>query len=484
RIIKIKKEIEAGKDFGDAAVEYSEDPLAKTNKGNLSYFTAFQMVVPFENAAFTTAVGEISEPVRSSFGYHLIKVNDIRENRGEVHVAHIMKMFPKGATPEIKAKLKTEIDSIYTELQNGADFAALAKAKSDDKRSAANGGEMPWFAAGRMIKEFAEPAFALKNKGDFTPPIETQYGFHIIKKLDSRGIASFEDSKEDIENRIKKDPLRSITSKTVFTSKLKAEYKFDENTNGILKLKGKNIGDKFENTNFELFKIDGKYYNFEEFQNYLQQEKITTGTYTSKFDKWVEYEITNLENSKLEEKYPEFRYLMQEYHDGILLFNISEEKIWNRAVEDSIGLETFYAKNRKKYLWGERFKGSVITCKNSATKEEAEKLFANKIPIDEIEDMLNSKAEMITIDEGAWEKGDKPIVDYFVWNTKKPPNFDSNLTFIRGDKIPPEPKKLNEARGSYISDYQNYLEQKWIKELHKKYKVKVNKKLLKTIESV
>lgn len=484
RIIKIKKEIEAGKDFGDAALEYSEDPSVKTNKGNLSYFTAFQMVVPFENAAFTTPVGEISEPVRSSFGYHLIKVNDIRKNRGEVHVAHIMKMFPKGATPEIKAKLKTEIDSIYIELQHGADFAALAKAKSDDKRSAENGGEMPWFAAGRMIKEFAEPAFALKNKGDFTPPIETQYGFHIIKKLDSRGIASFEDSKEDIEKRIKKDPLRSITSKTAFTNELKAEYNFSKNTNGILKLKGKNIGDEFENTNFELFKIDGKSYNFEGFQNYLQQKKITTGTYNAKFDKWIEDEITNLENSKLEEKYPEFRYLMQEYHDGILLFNISEEKIWNRAVEDSIGLEAFYAKNSKKYLWGERFKGSVITCKDSATKEEAEKLFANEIPIDEIEDMLNPKAEMITIDEGAWEKGNNPIVDYFVWNAKEPADFNSELTFIRGDKIPPEPKKLDEARGLYISDYQNYLEQKWIKELRKKYKVKINKKLLKTIESV
>ena len=239
RIIEIRKEIIAGKDFGAAAVEYSEDPSAKTNKGDLSYFSAFQMVVPFENAAFTTPVGEISEPVRSSFGYHILKVYDIRKNRGEILVAHIMKMFPKDVTPEIKAELKIEIDGIYDELLAGADFAELAKTKSGDKRSAEKGGEMPWFASGRMIKEFADAAFAIKEKGDFTKPIETKFGYHIIKKLDERGVASFEDSKADIESRIKRDPARSITSKTAFANKLKLEYNYNENSDGITILKGK-----------------------------------------------------------------------------------------------------------------------------------------------------------------------------------------------------------------------------------------------------
>jgi peptidyl-prolyl cis-trans isomerase SurA len=139
RIKTIRQEIIAGKDFNEAAFEYSEDPSAKTNKGQLGYFTAFQMVVPFENAAFSTPAGEISQPVRSSFGYHILKVHDIRDNQGEILVAHIMKMFPQDVTPEIKSHLKAQIDSIYTELKNGADFAELANAKSDDKRSAAAG---------------------------------------------------------------------------------------------------------------------------------------------------------------------------------------------------------------------------------------------------------------------------------------------------------------------------------------------------------
>jgi len=483
RIIKIRDEIIAGKDFGEAAIQYSEDPSAKSNKGNLNYFSAFQMVAPFENAAFTTPKGEISNPVKSSFGYHILLVHDIRKNRGEIKVAHIMKAFPKEASPEVKAQLKKEINTIYTELQNGADFAELAKSKSDDKNSSAKGGEMQWFTAGRMVKEFSEPAFALKNIGDYTPPVTTAYGYHIIKKIDQRGIPSFEDTKQDIENRIKNDPARSGRSKIAFINKLKQEYNYSENIEGHSIIKGKNVDAKFETANFELFKIDERSYTLEQFQNYLQKENITTGTYSSNFNNWVDYEITELENSKLEEKYPEFRYLMQEYHDGILLFNISEKKIWNYAAEDTVGLELFYQKNKKKHLWEERFKGYIVKCKDQKTREEADKLLAAEIPVSEILDQLNANEELISIEEGAWEEGIEPIVDYFVWNGSEPEDFDSELTFIRGNLVEPEPKTLDEARGLYISDYQNYLEIKWLKELRKKYKVKINKKLLKTIES-
>jgi peptidyl-prolyl cis-trans isomerase SurA len=395
-----------------------------------------------------------------------------------------MKMFPQDATPEIKSNLKAQIDSIYTELKKGADFAELAKEKSDDKRSAVQGGEMPWFTAGRMIPEFAGPAFALKNIGDFTEPVETAFGYHIIKKLNTRPVPSFEESKAMIENRIKTDPERSVTSKHVFIDKLKAEYNYVENEEGKAKLKNKNTTDSLEYNNFELFKIDNKSYTFDQFQQFITKTNAEQGPYLSHFNNWVEYEITALENSKLEEKYPDFRYLFQEYHDGILLFNISEEKIWNFAAQDSVGLEEFYNKNNKKYLWEERFKGQIITCKDEATRELADQYFAAEMPVDEITDLLNKTENAININEGAWEKGANPVVDYYAWNGPEPENLDSELTFIRGDKIPPEPKTLNEARGLYVSDYQKYLEENWIKELRKKYKITVNKKLLKTIKGV
>lgn len=484
KINEIRQEIIAGKDFNEAAVQYSEDPSAKNNKGSLGYFTAFQMVVPFENAAFNTPVGEVSEPVKSAYGYHILKVHNVRKNQGEILVAHIMKMFPQNVTPEIKSKLKAQIDSIYTELKNGADFAELARTKSDDKRSAQQGGEMPWFTSGRMIPEFANPAFALKNVGDYSEPVETAFGYHIIKKLDTKPVPSFEESKSMLEEKIKQDPERSITSKQVFVDKLKAEYNYNENLEGKAKLKDINTKDTIETGNFEIFKIDNKSYTFDMFQAFLNKTNVPAQPAMNQFNSWVEYEITALENSKLEDKYPDFRYLYREYHDGILLFNISEEKIWNFAAKDTLGLEAFYSKNSNKYLWEERFKGMIITCKDKSIRDEADKFFEAGMTPEEITDQLNKSENLITITQGAWEKGANPVVDYYIWNGPEPANFDSEVSFVRGDKIPPEPKTLNEARGLYVSDYQKYLEENWIKSLRAKYKIKVNKKLLKTVKGV
>ena len=485
KAIGVREEILAGKKFSEAAFEYSEDPSAKSNYGELGYFSAFQMVVPFEDAAFTTPVGEISQPVKTSFGYHLVKVNDIRDNRGEVRVAHIMKMFPQGASDEVKKQIKTAIDSLYQKITTGEDFAEVAKKYSEDKRSAAEGGEMPWFSAGRMVKEFADPAFALKNNGDISKPIQTDFGWHIIKKIDSRTVKPFEEIRAEIEDKIKRDPARSISSKKVFIDKLKKEYNFSEFTENIAKLKNTEVSDSTTNENLTIFSLNGKKYNAGDLKSYLSKKQITSGNLLQNLDSWVEEEITTLEDSKLEEKYDDFRYLLQEYHDGILLFNISEERIWNYAVEDSAGLEKYYAKNRNKYMWDERFKGVIVICKTPEIREEAEKYFAADMSAEEISDIINKDEKgRIIINEGAWEQGSQPVVDYFVWNGPEPAHFNEPVTFVRGDKIPPEPKTLEDARGLYISDYQNYLEAEWIKALRKKYKIKVNKKLLKTIESV
>jgi len=395
-----------------------------------------------------------------------------------------MKMFPREMSPETKIALKAQIDSIYTALQNGADFAEMAKANSDDKRTADQGGVMPWFSSGRMISEFATPAFALKNDSDMSKPIETPYGYHIIKRLAKRPVPTFEESETMIENRIKQDPQRSETSKIVFIDKLKIEYNYTENNDAVEKISDKKIEDPLDRSNPQLFVLNGKSYAMSDFLVWLKKEKIESGAYNAYFGKWVDAEITAYEDSRLEEKYPDFRYLLQEYHDGMLLFNISEEKIWNYAALDSAGLESFYNKSGKKYSWEERFKGMVVTCKNDSARQEAEKFLASGMSAQEVMDMLNTNKTAISINEGAWEKGSNPVVDYFVWGGPAPANFKSELNFVRGDKIPPETKTLDEARGLYISDYQNFLEEQWIKELHDKYKITVNKKLLKTIKGV
>ena len=477
---EIRAEILAGKPFSEAAIEYSEDPSAANNGGQLGYFTAFQMVAPFENAAFNTPVGEISEPVRSSFGYHLIKVHNLRPNKGEIKVAHIMKMFPQGEENFDKNELRKEIDSIYTKLQNGADFAEIARKLSDDKRSAMQDGEMPWFSAGRMIPEFSTPAFALENTGDMTPPVETPFGFHIIKKLDHRPVPSFEEAREQIEERVRRDPARSNSSQKAFVEILKKEYNFEANSANLEKLKTN------ENPSEELllFSIDNKDFHLNDFNAFLKKNGIENSNSLGHYNDWITHEIIQLEDSKLEEKHPEFRYLMKEYHDGILLFNIMEEKIWGFASKDTAGLQKFYKKNKGIHQWGERFKGLIITCKSQETRQEAEKYFAAGMTATEVEDLLNESEKQVEIEEGAWEEEANDVIDYYVWNGKKTSSFNPELTFIRGDKIPPEPKTLEEARGLYISDYQNHLEKEWLKKLRKKYKIKVNKKVLKSVPHV
>jgi peptidyl-prolyl cis-trans isomerase SurA len=368
-------------------------------------------------------------------------------------------------------------------LLQGASFEELVKEHSDDKRSAAERGEMPWFSASRMIPEFSEPAFALKNDGDFTPPVETPFGFHIIKKIGHRPVPPFEEARADIEARIKKDPERSSSTRKVFVEKLKKEYNYKESKENTGKLEALEIGSDIDE-NLLLFTIGDSNFYLNDFMNFLSQEKINTGLLSDHYESWTEHEIIHMEDSRLEEKYPDFKYLMKEYHDGLLFFNIMEEKVWKFAAEDSTGLEKFYAANKGKFLWEERFKGMVITCKNADVREEAEKYFEAQLSAEEIKDLLNNDEELVEINEGAWEKGDNTAVDYYVWDGSATGGFNPELTFVRGDVIAPGPKTLEEAKGLYISAYQDHIEKLWLKSLRDAHKIKVNKKILKSIPHV
>lgn len=476
---KVKEEILKGKPFEDAAGQYSDDPSVHQNGGDLGYFSAFQMIAPFEEAAYNTAEGEISGPVRTPYGFHLIRLNDIRANQGEIKVAHIMKMFP-GKQKFDKEKLKTGMDSIYHLLLKGAPFTDIARRYSDDKRSAARGGEMPWFSSGTMTRDFSEHAFNLKDTGDISPPVETAFGYHIIKKLDQRPVPPFEAVRTEIENKIRKDPARTMSSQRAFLEKLKKEYRFSENReiftpSGTLNVAG------LHGDNPVLFTIDETTYTLSDFKNYLSRKNITGHISPSLYTSWRDEEIIAFEDARLEKKYPEFRLLMQEYHDGLLLFNIMEEKIWNFAAKDSTGLEKFYSKNKKKFLGEERFDGWIFTCPEKEIRREAERLLDSGVMPEKIAERLLQNGKKIEIEEGIWEKGQNQVIDYHVWNIPASSSFDDGLTCVRGDIIPAKPKKLNEARGLYLSAYQDILEEEWLKSLRRKYKVSINKKLLKTI---
>jgi peptidyl-prolyl cis-trans isomerase SurA len=455
------------------------------------------MFFPFEDMTYRTPVGQVSEIVRTRFGYHLIKVQDERLAAGEIKVAHIMKMFPKQASEETIANLKLKADSIWREATSGADFAKLAKKYSDDKQLSDEDGVMKWFTPNNMVPQFAEAAFALKNDGDISPVIRTPYGWHIIKRLERKTTLPLEKLRPELEAKIKQNPAISKHSDEAFDRKLRAEYQLKIDEPIFSRLIGsvsdsaiwKNINsDKKLNEKLLITFADQKL-KVGAFIDFLQKQKFTPivnqaeAQLKERLNKYINQELLAYENSQLEKKYPDFARLYQEYHDGILLFNISKDKIWDVATTDTARLQNYFDHTTKKHYWGNRFKGFIIQAKDTETRSKVETLLNEKeVSKQELIDLFNTKTENnIQVTDVAFEKGENPIVDYFIWEGAKPSGFDETTTFVHGKIVKNEMKQLKDAWGLYSSDFQEQIEKEWVESLLKKYPVSINQKVLKKI---
>ncbi len=387
RLIELRKRAEAGEDFGALAQENSQDPSAADNKGELGYFTAMQMVYPFEDAAFKTPVGQLSQPVRSRFGYHLIKVHDVREARGEVKVAHIMVRTTPGMPKADSLAAKQRIDAIYKRVQKGENWDKLTSEFSEDANTAANGGELPSFGTGRMIPAFEEVAFALDTPGAIAKPVMTPYGWHIIKLLDKQGLPPYESMEQNLRNKIAKDS-RSELNKAAFLKRIKKENNFTEveatktaalaNATEEL-LQGKwNYTEGDKALKQELFTIQGKPYTVADFYTFAKAEQRprTTGTaqhaLTLLYDDFVKKSLLDYEKANLENKHTDYKMLVKEYHDGILLFQLMDEKVWTRAMEDTVGLQAYFNQHRDKYKWGQRAQAVVVSAVSKDLLQKAQ----------------------------------------------------------------------------------------------------------------
>jgi len=494
KIADIRKQIIDGADFNEMAAKHSEDPSAAQNKGLLGYFSAFQMVFPFEDMTYKTPVGQVSEIVRSRFGYHLIKVHDERPTSGEMKVAHIMKMFPQQASNETIAELKLSADSIWAKATSGSDFSELAKAFSDDKQSAAEGGVLNWFTTTNMVPEFAEAAFALKNDGDISPVIRTSFGWHIIKRLELRTTPAYEKLRPELETKIKQNPEISKYSDEAFDRKLRAEYQLKVDESNLAKVVT-SISDTIrikQMRNDLLVSFANQTISCGQFTDFLQKQNYSPDAnnpgieLTALLNKFIHQQLLAYENTQLERKHPDFARVYNEYHDGILLFNISKDKIWDVASTDSVRLQKFYDQTDKKYFWNDRFKGWVIESKNLEIRARLEKMLDEKeVGKQELEDVFNTKTENnIQFRDVAVEKGEDPIVDYYIWSGPKPAGFDETTTFVHGKIVQHEQKELKDAWGLYSSDLQEQIEKEWIESLRKKYPVEINKKVLKKIPAI
>lgn len=507
KISEIRQRIIGGGDFETVARATSDDASVSRNGGNLGYFTVFSMVYPFETVAYNTPAGEVSQPFRTSFGYHILQVHDRRPARGQVKVAHIFIRTPEDMGEQEKEEAFEKAHLIHDSLQMGADFAQMARVHSEDPSSARNGGEMPWFGTGRMIPEFEDACFALENRGDISKPFKSFYGWHIVELLDKKGVESFEEMKPDLQEKVNRgDRVKYRNEK--FIAGLMKEYGFEEFPGALEPLhaaadssllQGKWEAGPLGRDETPLLRIGDHTATAGEFAQFIQQSQARgrardAKTYVNElYGQFRQDVVMDYEDSRLAEKYPEFRYIYEEYHDGILLFDIMDKNVWSKAVTDSAGLAAFHKAHRNDYMWKQRADALLVTCGEGCDLEGLRKA-SKKIMRGRLdEDQLNEKfctvdtVPCITLTELLVEPGENELVDAMEQEPGiGPVNTDSDATgsyiILRGIRSP-EPKELDDARGQITSDYQNFLEQKWIEQLREKYPVEVNRSLLAKITS-
>ena len=506
-----KKALVKGADFAALADLYSEDPSAKGmkasndgparpgNHGDLGYFTVFDMVYPFETGAYNTKEGEISMPVRSDFGYHIIKVQSITDAVGTIQAAHIFLQLPFDASEEDVNAMKQKADNIYNELmeKNGKNWVDKVRQYTDDKGTIARDGALSPFTVSRIVPEFIEVCKSLEI-GQIAKPVRTSYGFHIIKLLGKSGVDTFEKEKQALAERIEKD-MRSKKSEEMVLKQVKNEYKFkqnDKNLEAFMATVDSTILNKtYEpskkaNMNATLFSLEGKPTKVSDFVEYIKknmtmQKFATPATYAYQlYENFSNGVVLDYADAHLEDKYPEFKALVQEYKDGILLFDLMDKEVWNKAVIDTLGLEEFHQRNASKYMWEQRAYATIITITKPESLPKVKALLDNGVELDSLRKVVDRDSiPAVFVRRGYYQKGDNNFVDQTEWKAgvrnEIPSTVDQSTTIVCIREIrKPEQKTLKEARGLVTSDYQVELEQKWVHSLKERYPVKINEKIL------
>lgn len=486
RILDIKSRALAGEDFGTLAATLSEDPSARSNQGDLGYFTALQMVYPFESAAFQGKPGEVVGPVKTRFGYHLLKIQDRKPARGEVEVSHIM---IRVASENEADRAKKVIFDIYDELKGGIAWEELCAQYSDDVSSKNNGGRLRPFGVGAMatVPEFDQVAFSLEQPGDVSDPFQTAYGWHIVRLEQKIPLPIFEEIAPALKARVQRDERVQI-SRQALVARLKREYSFKENMTvktQLFALADSSLSNGRWSVAKQpeaevLFSIKSRSVSANDFIRYVkeQQRKSTVSPeayITQLYTSFVESVINQAYEDELVRTNPDYEMLLREYYEGILLFDIMEKEVWNKASNDSTGQRIYFNEHASAYVAGERVQAEIYSSTSSENMEELSALLQKRDSSGVAE---NIKARKVRLEKGIYQTNDRPVLakverkvgDYSVEN--KGMYYLVRILQL----ISPGPMTFEEAKASVISDYQNHLEKVWVEELAKKYPVKINEK--------
>jgi len=485
RIMVIRSHVTGGADFAAEATQNSEDPSAKINHGDLGYFSALQMVFPFETAAYTTSVGTVSLPVRTRFGYHLLKVTDRRPARGEVEVSHIMVRIRDDGDQE---RAKNLIFTIEDQLQAGVKWEELCKQYSEDPATKDQGGRLRPFGTGGMpgVPEFEMTAFDLQKPGDMSDPFKTQYGWHIIRMEKKIPLASYDAMASTLKAKVARDE-RTALSKQLLREKLEKRYAYNEN--GVVKTRvmadsslraGKRKLPATISPNELLFSLERRHFTVGDFLSHLKmnprQQSDLPGKYLdTQYNNFVEASIMESVEKGIIAENPTYAYLLKEYYEGILLFEIMEKEVWNRASNDSTGQRKFYEANLPRYQAGDRSK-AVIYSSSAGNGMEA---LVNLVKAgDERNIQEYIVAHKIKMEAGYFKRGEKDVFTKIPWSKGVYSAENKGMYYLAWlkDILPPGAMSFEEARPAIISDYQAHVEKIWLDQLKKKYPVKVNGK--------
>lgn len=496
RLDSIRTEILAGRaDFGKMAQQFSTDRHSGVKDGHMGWLGVGFTPYTFENAAYNTPVGQLSEVVHTPYGFHLLRVEGRRPARGQVLVEHILKLTQGLPEAEAAAK-KAAIDSISKVLAAGADFEDIARRESEDPGSAANGGRLPWFGTGMMVPQFEQMAFALKD-GETSEPFPTNYGYHIIRRLASRGLAPLDSVRPQIKAMINRDERAGMPRKSKIRQ-LMAKFKAQPDREAIAQVRKEIIAHggldsaiiaTMLTDDRTMARINGQEIPLSE----IVAEKIPASPgdpvelQAGRISQWVnsalEVAVLEAERADLAANNPTYRNLLNEYRDGMLLFEISDRNVWTKAKQDKEGLAKYFADHKSEYTWDKpRYKSFVVFATSDSVANLAKAyLLDNHVAADKVvETMRKQFPKDVKVEKVIAAQGENPITDYLGFGGKKPePRGKWRVYFPYLDKILNAPEEPADVRGAVTTDYQNYLEEQWVAELAKRYPAKINKKVLK-----
>jgi peptidyl-prolyl cis-trans isomerase SurA len=505
KIVELRNKIIKGESWEKVIKDNSPKPDNPIG-GDLGWFSVFRMVYPFESGAYNTPVGQVSVPVRTEYGYHLIRVNGHRPNRGEVLAAHILTYVPKNPTDVEITAAEQKIQKAYNELQQGASWKETVKKYSEHKSTAPIDGKLGWIKAGSAPDEILDMCFSL-DTGNYSKPFRTQYGFHIVKTIEFKPVPSFDKVKADYQKKVKQAGAILDITREQLSERIKNEYGFkfyENNLDALYALADSTMRagqwnpERAKDLNNPVFIIGDKTYTQYDIAKSVCTKKFGNPNLTlqmlirKRLMTYIEEELNNYEMGQLPRKYPDYKNLLEEYHDGILLFNLTENQIWKKAIDDSAGLQKFYDSLPEKYSWETRLALTKYTYKDSLLSVNLLKLAKKHAKAgtsaSELSKTLCPKDSLpcVSFVELKYEKGDNSVADSMIWKKGSyliSKDKENKILYYVDAILPQQTKTLKDARGLYTADYQAYLEKQWVQELRMKYPIQVNGEVLNQIRA-